>query len=198
MNLLILLLALQCPLQGNAKPARVKAANLLKNRTAIPSPADFDSTFTMDSVLTPGNDLQRWNEEKAGALIGWVHNVKPGGIESVNCSAKDIPHRDTHIELVPALDDSTGDRRVIVEVTPRLRLMMNARGIDWSTPTLKRTLIGKCVRIEGLIFSDFEHSNNAANTHPGYRLNWRATVIELHPVTKIEVLTQGDERCSTS
>lgn len=180
--------AQSCPLTGKTKLVRIQNANKLKNRVAIPLSSDFDSTFTLAAVLAPGNDTARWDEKKAGVLVGYVHNAKPGGIESVNCGAKAIPDRDTHIELVLSLGDSLGKRRVIVEVTPRLRKMMKAQGVDWSTPTLEKTLIGHKVEIQGWEFNDYEHAVSAENTNPGHKLNWRATTWELHPVTSIRIL----------
>lgn len=179
-----------CPLGGTAKGARIKAANVLKNRSTIPKPSDFDPKYTLAAVLGPGNDNTppRWNEKKAGHWIGYVHNAKPGGIETVNCGAKGVPDRDTHIELVLSLADSLGKRRVIAEVTPRMRKWAKARGMDWSTPTLERTLIGHKVEIVGWAFNDFEHAPNAENTHPRNKLNWRATTWEIHPITGIKTL----------
>lgn len=179
-----------CPLYGTAKGAKIKAANQLKNRSVIPTAADIDTAYTLANVLKPGNDNTppRWNEKKAGVLVGYVHNAKPGGIETVNCGAKAVSARDTHIELVLTLADSAKNRRVIVEVTPRVRKAMKAKGVDWSTPTLIKTLIGHKVEIIGWVFNDFEHAVNAQNTHPGYKLNWRATTYELHPVTSIRII----------
>jgi len=177
-----------CPLIGKTANVRIQNANKLKNRVAIPAPSDFDSTFTLPAVLKSGNDTARWHEKKAGVLVGYVHNAKPGGIESVNCGAKAIPDRDTHIELVLSLPDSAGKRRVIVEVTPRMRAWARTHKMDWSTPTLEKTLIGHKVEIRGWEFDDYEHAVSAENTNPGHKLNWRATVWELHPVTKITLL----------
>jgi len=183
-----LLRAQTCPLGGTAKGARIEHANELKNRSAIPAAKDFDPKFTLAAVLAPGNDTARWDQSRAGVLTGYVHNAKPGGIETVNCGAKAIPDRDTHIELVLTLPDSAGKRRVIVEVTPRMRAWARTHKMDWSTPTLEKTLIGHKVRIEGWAFLDFEHEVSAENTNPGHKLNWRATVWELHPITSIKVL----------
>lgn len=186
--LALLLLTAPCPLTGKTANKRIQAANVLKNRSAIPLPADFDSAFTMDSVLAPGNDSSRWDEHRAGRLTAWVFNVKPGGIESVNCGAKVIPDRDTHIELVRNLSDTAKNRRVIVEVSPRMRRWAKTKGWDWSTPTLVRTIKKKHVEVEGEIFKDYEHAVSAENTNPRHKLNWRATVWELHPVTSIRII----------
>lgn len=186
--LALMLLTAPCPLTGKTTNKRIQAANVLKNRSAIPLPVDFDSAFTIDSVLVPGNDTSRWDEHKAGRLTAWVFNVKPGGIESVNCGAKAIKDRDTHIELVRSLSDTAKNRRVIVEVSPRVRKMMLTKGLDWSTPTLAKAIKKKHVEIEGWLFRDYEHAVSAENTNPHHKLNWRTTVWEAHPVTSIKVL----------
>ena len=50
--------ALSCPLDGDAKPASVKALNRLKNRTTAPTAADFDSAVTMAVTIAPGDSLR--------------------------------------------------------------------------------------------------------------------------------------------
>ncbi len=116
--------------------------------------------------------------------------MKPGGIETVNCKARDLPDRDTHIELV--LDPMTvaGPERVIVEVTPRWRALMAAKGVDGSTPALRRQYLGRWVRVTGWLLFDAEHANAAENTAPGRPRNWRATAWEVHPITSIEVVNR--------
>ena len=186
--LALMLLSAPCPLSGKTANKRIRAANVLKNRSAIPLPKDFDSTFTIDAVLAPGNDTSRWDEHKAGRITAWVFNVKPGGIESVNCGAKAIPDRDTHIELVRSLSDTAKNRRIVVEVTPRVRRMMLAQGLDWSTPALSKAIKKKHVEITGSLFRDYEHENASENTHAKGKNNWRATSWEIHPVFSIRAI----------
>lgn len=175
-----------CPLEGDAKQALARELNPYKNREDAPPAAKINPTATLNAVLAPGNDLQRWTRDEGAVFEGVVVNVKIGGIESVNCHARDPAHRDTHIEL--ALNASAPEtQRVIVEVTPRLREKM-AVIADWSTSTLKRRLIGHRVRITGWMFDDLEHKAEAENTNPGGAKNWRATVWEIHPITAIQVL----------
>jgi len=181
-------LAQACPLEGDAKQALAKQLNPLKNREDAPTPDRVDRAATLGAVLAPGPDLNRWNPANGAVFEGVVINVKIGGIESVNCHAKDPPHRDTHIEL--GLDASASPRqRVIVEVTPRWRTKMQAEGVDWSTSALHKMLIGHRVRVTGWLFGDFEHRPQAENSNPGGPSNWRATVWEIHPITGIEVLS---------
>lgn len=175
-----------CPLEGDAKQALARELNPYKNRGDAPPASKINTNATLSAVLAPGNDLDRWSREDAAIFEGVVINVKIGGIESVNCHAKDAAHRDTHIEL--ALDSTAPSRqRVIVEVTPRWRSKMYP-AFDWSTATLKHQLIGRRVRITGWLFDDLEHRPQAENSNPGGASNWRATVWEIHPVTGFTVL----------
>src|SRR6266699_1980371 len=83
--------------------------------------------ITLDSVLATGKDTRRWVDNSAAEIEGIVFDVKPGGIGSANCGARDLVDRDTHIEIVRSIEDSGSTRRMIVEVTPRLRAMARAR-----------------------------------------------------------------------
>jgi hypothetical protein len=176
----------RCPLQGDAKQPLALELNPYKNRTDAPPAAKINPNATLAAVLAPGDDLTRWSREDAAIFEGIVVGVKVGGIETVNCHAKDPAHRDTHIEL--ALSAGAPEiQRVIVEVTPRWREKM-AGTFDWSTDALKQQLLGKRVRITGWLFDDLEHKAEAENTNPGGAKDWRATIWEIHPITAIEVL----------
>ena len=131
--------------------------------------------------------MGRWNVGKAVKIKGYVRDVKPGGIETVNCKATEIKLRDTHIELVLNPMSAEKNEAMIVEVTPRLRKIMAERGEDWSTGMLRSKYLGRWVEIEGWLLFDFEHTNMAENTHPGNAKNWRETAWEVHPVTGIRI-----------
>jgi hypothetical protein len=177
-----------CGMEGDAKSSGVQELNRLKNRFHAPGPKDFDPRVTLAAMLGPGDDENRWNSSRAGEVTGYVHDVKVGGIESTNCHARDAMNRDTHIELV--LDPMKGGniQRVIVEVTPRWREMMSRKGADWSTKGLRKTLLGRWVKITGWLLFDAEHKQESENTAPGRTRNWRATAWEIHPVTGMEVV----------
>jgi hypothetical protein len=175
-----------CPFEGDAKQALAKQLNPYKNREDAPPVAKINAAATLPAVLASGNDLHRWSRDDGAMFEGVVVGVKIGGIESVNCHAKDPAQRDTHIEL--ALDPAAPEtQRVIVEVTPRWREKM-AVIADWSTTALKKHLLGQRVRITGWLFDDLEHEPQAENSNPGGSANWRATMWEIHPITGITVL----------
>ena len=182
----------QCPLEGD--PTRsgrnyreISALNALKNRYHAPAPRAIDSSVTLGRLLQPGVDDARFDEGNGAIVQGVVDAVKVGGVETVNCKARDPAFRDTHIEISVRPHDPESER-VIVEITPRWRSAMAAHGLDWSTNALRARLVGHLVRFRGWLLYDAEHQNEAENTSPGNPKDWRATVWEIHPVTSFEVL----------
>jgi len=177
-----------CPTVGDATGANVRALNTLKRRMTVPTPADIDPNVTLKTMVAPGDDTTRWDEKRGATIEGYVADVKVGGVESVNCHTHDPAYRDTHIALT--LDPMKNDEStyVIVEVTPQVREEMSKKGVDWSTKTLRTSLLGRWVRVTGWLLFDVEHKPNAKNTASGGAHIWRATVWEVHPITAIEVL----------
>jgi hypothetical protein len=157
----------------------------LKNRTELPQRSNFDGRVTLDALLQPGDDRGRWSESRAAAVTGYVVEVKEAGVELVNCLSP--LRRDTHIALA-LRPDAPPREQLIIEVTPRLREWAQRQGWDWSSPGLQRELTGHKVRVEGWLFFDRGHADEAENTSPGGARNWRASAWEIHPVTRLEVL----------
>jgi hypothetical protein len=181
----------KCPMIGTGKSDANKALNRLKNRFRFPDESDIDKNVTLAALLAPGDDTNRFDTNEAATISGFVIDVKVGGKENCNCQATNHIDMDTHIELA-AHKDAPANQRVIVEVTPRLRLLMKGK-VDWTTETLKKTtgeggIKGKWVEVTGWLLFDDIHSDGAENTNPGGKKNWRATCWELHPVTDIKVL----------
>jgi hypothetical protein len=139
-------------------------------------------------MLQTGDDTDRFDPSNGAEITGYVNDVKVGGIETCNCHARAAGFRDTHIELVPGPDDSGPTRRVIVEVTPRIRAQEKQAGVVWTTSALKQKIVGQWVKVRGWLLFDQEHTAEAENTNPGNYKNWRATCWEIHPVFQIQVL----------
>lgn len=179
-----------CPPEGDAVQQLARNLNVLKNRHSAPQAADLDNRVSLKALLEPGDDLQRWDHDRGAEIKGYVVNVKVGGIETANCHAKDPLDRDTHIELALASAASETER-VIVEVTPWWRKRGEddeGQEVDWRTSSLRDALIGRKVSVRGWLLEDLEHKGQAKNTNPGGDHDWRATIWEIHPITRIEVL----------
>ena len=179
-----------CGMEGDARSVGVRALDRLKNRYTPPSPQQIDSRITLAAILAPGNDISRWKVKEGAEIVGYVFDVKRGGIESTNCRARDDADRDTHIELVLDPMHSACSARMIVEVTPRSRYVMRERGTDWSTRALRDQFLGRWVKVRGWMLFDSEHKADSENTAPERAGNWRATAWEIHPVTSIDVVTR--------
>jgi hypothetical protein len=178
----------KCRLAGTAKSAVGKALNRHKNRSTAPDEDQIDPEVSLAALLAPGNDENRFDQEKGARITAFVIDVQPGGKgETCNCGAKKVIDMDTHIELGLA-SGVPGIQRVIVEVTPRLRLAMKDQGEDWSSQALSQKIKGKWVEVTGWLLFDSMHVDGAENTNPGGDMNWRATCWEIHPLTSIKVL----------
>jgi len=176
-----------CGLEGDAKREDVRELNTQKNRYDFPDSAAIDHSVTIRSMLAPGDDRNRFTAGKAAEIMGYVIDVKVGGDESCNCHARNVEDRDTHIEIVEALNDVNEKHCVIVEITPRMRAIMAAKGVDWSTDNIRKMFKGQVVKVKGWLLFDEEHRNQAENTDPDNPKDWRATCWEIHPVTSIEL-----------
>lgn len=172
-----LILALNCPSAGIALTTRARDLHRLKNRTSLPQPADFDSGITLATLLQPGDDRDRWSNNRAARVQGEVIDVAYARPEATNCF--NPCRRDIHI-LIATHKDATKREHVVVEVTPNLR--------ESSEETLQAQLVGHWCEFEGWLYFDVGHAEESENISPGKPDNWRATAWEIHPVTKITVI----------
>ena len=180
-----LLLARNCPSVGIALTSRARSLHLLKNRTAFPQAADFDSRVTLDALLQRGDDSNRWSTRRAARIQGYVIDVAYARPEATNCFSP--CRRDIHI-VISTHKDAPKTEQVIVEVTPNLRDEASQQGIDWSEQTLQQQLAGHWCEFEGWLYFDLGHAEEAENTAANRPGNWRATAWEIHPVTKVTVI----------
>ena len=180
-----LVLAFNCPSAGIAITPRTRELHRLKNRTAFPQAADFDSRVTLAALLQRGDDRDRWSVDRAARVQGLVIDVAYAGSEAANCF--NPCRRDIHI-LISTRKDAPKREHVVLEVTPKLRDWAAGQGIDWSEETLQRQLIGHWCEFEGWLYFDVGHAEESENITPGNPDNWRATAWEVHPITKITVI----------
>ena len=174
-----LILALNCPSAGIALTIRARDLHRLKNRTSLPHATDFDSRVTLDALLQPGDDRNRWSTDRAARVQGEVIDVAYARPEATNCW--NPCRRDIHI-LIATRKGVPKSEHVVVEVTPNLR-----QG-DWSEKNLQQQLVGHWCEFEGWMYFDAGHAEESENISPGKADNWRATAWEIHPVTKITII----------
>ena len=180
-----LVLARNCPSAGIALTSRARHLHRLKSRTALPQFADFDSRVTLNTLLQPGDDSNRWSTDRAARIQGAVIDVEHAGPEATNCFSP--CRRDIHI-LIATRKGAAKNEHVVLEVTPKLRDWATEQGIDWSEKTLQAQLVGHWCEFEGWLYFDVGHAEEAENTAPGNPNNWRATAWEIHPITRITVI----------
>lgn len=174
-----------CPSAGIGLTSRVRNLHRLKNRTALPQAADFDSRITLDQLLQPGDDSNRWSTNSAARIQGYVIDVAYAGSEAANCFSP--TRRDIHI-LVAKRKEAGKNEHVVLEVTPKLHDWAVQRGMDWSEQTLQAQLVGRWCEFEGWLYFDVGHAEESENIAPNNPTNWRATAWEIHPITKITVI----------
>jgi hypothetical protein len=179
----------QCGMEGTAQKRDDKDANRLKNRWIMPKNKDFDSNFTWN-ILFGENDEnpKKYSPNKAARITGYVAYISKSGKETCNCGYKEPEFHDYHINLVvdtSYYQDKT--QHLIVEITPRLREIMKAQGIDWNLNALKK-IRHKRIEVEGWLFYDWEHGDKAYLRTGDTVKSWRATCWEIHPITSLKVL----------
>ena len=179
-----LVLAQNCPSAGIGLTTEQRTLHRLKNRTAVPQPADFDTRITLDKILQPGNDHDRWSTDRAARIQGYVIDVAYARPEATNCY---LSGRDIHI-LISNRKEAAKNEQVVVEVTPKLRDWAKKQRMDWSEQTLQAQLVGHWCEFEGWLYFDAGHAEESENIHPQKPDNWRATAWEIHPVTKITIV----------
>jgi len=180
-----LVLAHNCPSAGIALTSKQRTLHRLKNRTAFPQAADFDTRITLDQLLQPGNDQDRWSIDRAARIQGYVIDVAYARFEATNCYSP--CGRDIHIHIANRKEPAKNEQ-VVLEVTPRLRDWAREQGMDWSEQTLQAQLVGHWCEFEGWLYFDVGHAEESENTAPNNPTNWRATAWEIHPITKITVI----------
>ena len=191
--------------------------NLNKNRADVPAATHL---VTVDAIRAlPDTTLWKFTNRKTWKLAdsakvlpyegipltveGFFEIVKPqaGNAESPNCHSTNELDTDWHVALV-ADPSETEDRAVVVEPTPRTK--RNNPG--WIPDSVKRLAVRRKpssprdeanaarVRVTGFLMLDPVHPNfiagNCSSNCAGKKF-FRATLWEIHPVTRIEVLRNG-------
>jgi hypothetical protein len=165
-----------CPVEGKGKNDKDIAANKLKNRDI--ETKVINTKVTLQSILTPGEDSKRFNQNDFVMITGYCVFIERGGKESCNCGSSIDTLQDNHI-YIGLTPNAKKEDCMIVEITPRFKRLN--KGFD-----LKQ-FAGKKINVYGYIFYDAEHKGNAKNTCDKCTNTWRYTCNEIHPVVKIEL-----------
>jgi hypothetical protein len=170
-----------CGPTGDASDAKTQALDSNKNRTDIPSPGayipvDWNTLANLPTDQT--SQLQGAPVEVEGYLSHRIQVENSGSGESTNCHLTNLDEVDWHMYLTnqPAQGIASA---IIVETTPRTRPMHS-----WDQNKLSQLIDSNTkVRISGWLMYDWQHI--------GVIGTQRATVWEVHPITRIETQDSG-------
>ena len=166
-----------CGPEGDATDPNAQALNDNKNRTDAPS--DYVAINWEDLKSLPSDRVTDFQGAPV-TVVGFLSHrvqVETGG-ESTNCHLHSPDEVDWHMYLTNAPAQGIADA-IIAETTPRTR-----PAHKWTATTVGALVDSPTqVRISGWLMYDFEHT--------GVIGTQRATVWEVHPITKIEVQRNG-------
>lgn len=187
-----------CGAAGQTRPGGTldTVTNPRKNRIDDAQGAHVLSLRTIESLpedLSAPHNRTKWTAAQQAAVAGFegvavsatgfMSVVDTSGdharhekAESCNCDLVGPDEVDWHIYLVPGAAASRS-AAVVVELTPRVRRSHPG----WSDAALKAA--SDSVRVTGWLMYDPDHPDQVGKT--------RATVWEIHPVTKLEVWERG-------
>jgi len=209
--------ALGCGPIGN--DAKDDGTNLNKNRADIPSSSHLVTVEAIrslpDTALWRFAGRKKWTRPDSALVFPYEgipltvegffevvkpQNKKPG--ESPNCNSWLELDTDWHVALV-ADPSETEDRGVVVEPTPRTK----RNNVGWDAKAVGRFAVrrnreapriesnAERVRVTGFLMLDPVHPDHIAGKCVGAacatRKFYRATLWEIHPVTRIEVFRGG-------
>jgi hypothetical protein len=168
-----------CGPTGDATDPNAQALNNNKNRTDLPGDSDYVEAKWDDLANLPSDRVNDFQGAPVSVIGFLSHQVKvENGGESTNCHLHADPEVDWHIYLTKSPAQGIKDA-LIVETTPRTR-----PSHKWTTAMLSPFVNSQTqVRISGWLMYDFEHV--------GVIGTQRATVWEVHPITRIQIQQNG-------
>jgi Bacterial SH3 domain len=170
-----------CGPTGDATNQTAIALNNNKNRTDVPGDSDYVDIGWSDLANLPSdrvNDFVSAPVRVVGFLSHKINVESSGNGESTNCHFTADNEVDWHIYLTNSAAQQIS-MAIIVETTPRTRPQHK-----WTTSMLSALVnSSNQVRISGWLMYDSEHINVIGKQ--------RATVWEVHPITKIEIQSNG-------
>lgn len=177
-----------CPLEGCGGDPGL---NTVKNRQ---DPASDPEKWGLDEIIGLQEEIQEdWKSgmdrvpiEEAGegfavVVTGYLIHASNNSVESCNCRLPGPENKDIHVNLVTEKEYER-DESVVAEFTPR------NRPDGWTVAKLGALAKKRAyVRITGWLMLDTEHLSRPGGP--------RATIWEIHPVTKCEICTKSKSDC---
>jgi len=132
--------------------------------------------------------VEKLGEDTPVSLVGFLIDLHPGLPETCNCKLPGEDNNDFHLNIVARVGDGLRDS-VVLEMTPKVRKNV----AEWTRANLLTRLNPNpnqppMVRISGYLLFDSEHVSRSGGA--------RATIWEIHPVTKLEFCQSGS--CASS
>jgi hypothetical protein len=169
---------------------------------------DLPSDLSKNNQSSLLDQLRKLGEGEVVGAMGYMYSVKPEGPESSNCQLEPGDNNenvDFHIymgfdsslaskirnkTLTPADRKQVNPNSVIIEMTPHYRATYHP---EWTLDAVK-SAAGQQIRVVGQLLVDNEHFVKSQDCGREDHTDkcWRATVWELHPVTRFEVCQSGD------
>jgi len=106
-----------CPESGLAFSRERRELHRLKNRTAIPQPADFDNAVTLSKLLQPVMTVNA-GPDSSGEGRGYVVSLANGPMELTTATCHVAATIHIHLGLRP---DAPPREQVVLEITPRMQ-----------------------------------------------------------------------------
>lgn len=168
-----------CGPEGDAADPKFQALDSEKNRTDTPDANAYIPVNWQSMRDLPSTNVGNY-EGAPVAVVGYLShhiNIENSG-ESTNCHLKNDDEVDWHIYLTNQSNQSIANA-IVVETTPRTRPLHS-----WDYNALSNLVnTNTKVRISGWLMYDFQHIDVIGTE--------RASVWEVHPITRIEIQDQS-------
>ena len=131
----------------------------------------------------PRDVAEQLGEDTPVMLAGFLLGAHSGSPETCNCKLSGEENNDYHINIVERSSDRLRDS-LVVEMTPKMRAQIPEWRLDKINGLITDANNPPLVRVSGYLLFDSEHVSRSGGE--------RATIWEIHPVTRFEVCTVGN------
>lgn len=176
-------------LHGDARPGSLSyVLNAFKNRNTFPSSSDFNKSITLQDLVASDATEGKFSDSMAVEIQGFVGKVILGGRESANLHSTDPDKRTVRLYLSSSASDVDPKHQLIATITPFMIAAAAKRGENYTVEALRQQLLGKKVQIQGWLFYNVMHREEAYAENPDGQRIYRASCWEVTPVTSVKVV----------